>query len=348
LIGQKGITFYSPDSSRSVGLKLMMQSRMTINQENDRNLQLNRFRVIMSSKLSNRLRFNAHLFFDGPNKITLPEESTLARLLFDAFAEYDLSDHLILKAGQFNLMGSLEFITIAAQLEFVDRSILKRRFAYGRDRGVMLEYTKKMGSQGFKLFGSITSGENWRYDNGNLGGFLYLARAEYYPFGFFKNNRVYEEGAFTRNESFKLMLSLGYEFNEDAGRSNNLSGSFQKFAGEYVLNNFYTTHGNVIMKYKRFAFQSNLIYQLTDSDNADIGFNNQLSFMAPKGYHFSLRYASDSYYISNTANVWDKEYRVGVSKFLTPDFKIQADYGLENLEFNDDLYELRLQMQVTM
>lgn len=346
---QTGLNIYEDDQGRYLKLGYMMQARYSVtsmSEENVQNMQLNRFRIRINSGINTKLRFKAQLFFDNPSFNATPLESAVSRMIFDAFAEYDLNDRWMLTVGQFNVNGPYEFISAAHELEFVDRSILTRGYAYGRDRGIMIGYkTKFAETQELKWHSSITSGENWMFSGGNAGGLMYLTQLEYYPFGQFKGSNA-SEGDHLRHEEFKMMIAGGYSLNHNAARAESMTGPLLiYFDGSFSEADFYSSYANINMKYKGFAFQVNGVYRVSDIYDPAKALNAQFSIPVYNNTFLALRYAGET-------NEWSdgtrsqNDYRIGLTHNFNPFFKVQADYGINVDWFEKSLYSFRLQTQI--
>lgn len=300
-----------------------------------------------------------------------PEHSNVARMILDAYVDWNFAGNFSLRVGQGKLPGNRERVVSSGNLQFVDRSRLNSRYNIDRDMGLMLTHHFTLGNQFLVIEkASISQGEGRDITVGYSDGFCYTFRLEFLPFGKFASKGDYVGAAVKREEKPKLALGLTYDINENAIRERGQLGSFiQDANGDYFGKTLYTTFADLMFKYKGFSLMAEYAHKKTedgdfrvfDDANVQIGkfytgqaLNVQAGYMFKSNYELALRMTSNRPDFGVAAN--ENEYGIGLSKyFVGHKLKVQTDinyrqryqYGSTALnQGSDDKLYWRVQMDI--
>lgn len=116
------------------------------NKENEfrRGILVRRTQVKLKEKRSDKLKWEvkfdlARNFHDGATQTTTERTKTL----LDMFVDYQLTDNLEVRIGQFKEVTVQEGLDSSSQLFFIERSYIGRYLGNQRDKGLMLTHTKE-------------------------------------------------------------------------------------------------------------------------------------------------------------------------------------------------------------
>lgn len=275
----------------------------------------------------------------------------VSQIVRDAMVYYNVSKKLYFGFGQSKLPGNRERVISSGNLQLPDRSIANSTFTIDRDFGFFAYSTINSGPKHTVfLKGAVTSGEG----RGQLispGGLSYTIRAEYLPFGVFKNVGDYSQGDLEFEEKPKLSIGTSYNFNDGTNRAGGQLGSF--LPNTVDLQTFIA---DLMFKYNGWGIMSEYFYRKVSdfeytADNVlamnriprGTGLNIQLSRMLGRKHEVVARYStvtpekgfeSYQYKLENKAlgyNYYLNKHRV----------KFQYYIGLDNRQHPGEITELR-------
>ena len=283
------------------------------------------------------------------------------RLILDAVVMWNFHENFELWVGQTKLPGNREQLISSGSLETVDRSLVNSIFNLGREMGVQLHHQFSLGGDFLvKEAISVSQGEGRNVTSGNIGGYLYMGRIEFLPFGDFN---AYSGADFDRETTPKLALGASYGYNNDAVQTNSNTGDYLVNDIGFYQTDISTFFLDAMFKYRGFslmgeyghrsaedAFAKNSSGTLTgDVVSIGEGFNVQAGYLFPGDYQVVGRYTTIGFDDQITAVVED-QYTLALSKYIVGHkLKIQTDlsYTDLNLGLEDGLtYRLQLELQL--
>ncbi|MCB9225407.1 MAG: porin [Crocinitomicaceae bacterium] len=300
-----------------------------------------------------------------------PEHSNVARMILDAYVDWNFAGNFSLRVGQGKLPGNRERVISSANLQFVDRSRLNSRYNIDRDMGLMLTHHFNIGKNFLVIEkASISQGEGRDITVGYNDGFCYTFRVEFLPFGKFTSKGDYVGAAVKKEEKPKLALGITYDINDNAIRERGQLGSFiQDANGDYFGKTLYTTFADLMFKYKGFSLMAEYAnkktedgdFRVYDDNLIQVGkfytgqaLNVQAGYMFNNNYELAVRMTSNRPDFGVAAN--ENEYGIGFSKyFVGHQLKVQTDinyrqryvYGSSALnQGSDDKLYWRVQMDI--
>ena len=246
-------------------------------------------------------------------------------LLLDAFVSYQFSDAFMLSGGQFKAPFSKEFLTYAANIDFVNRAQVTTLLSPRRDIGFQL--SGKFAKNLFEYKAGIFNGNgpnNFFNDNNS---FLYAFRIAATPY--------------TENNRYEIGLNAGY-----SDRSN--SGIFTK---EFIGKRTYIG-GDLRAEIQKILFSTEIILNKLDgmidslqSDKEPYGYHITLGYKAFSKHQFLLRYdnlnADDI--ISNS-----ELYIIGYNFWPTQATEIQFNYIIDSKQTNFKYHWYLLNLQINL
>ncbi|MFC4267767.1 porin [Polaribacter marinivivus] len=308
--------------------------------------------------LSNRDKSGASYFtHDAPRQI------------LDAVLKWNFSGKWVLWLGQTKLPGNRERVVSSGDLQLVDRSLLNSRFNIDRDIGVQLRHKFNL-SDNFlvKHIYSIAQGEGRNVTRGNVGGYQYTARVEFFPFGDFAGKGDYKGADLKFESTPKLSLAFNYDFNNNAAKTRSNMGSYMFINGTSADSSaeFYTTDVSTLFidamyKHKGFSFMGEYAKRnasdpfaknsdgtLTgDVINVGNGLNLQTGYLLSKTLEVSARYTNISLDKSITGKGAENQYTLGLSKYIVGHkLKVQTDLSYTDIGFKTNQLLYRLQVDI--
>ena len=303
ILNFKGIQYTSKDSLFYTNFRFRMQNRLGFSnviddKDNGKfDARIRRLRMRMDGYIyTKKISYTVQLAFSrGDQDI---DDSGIPNIVRDAVVFYNFSDDFYISFGQNKLPGNRQRVNSSGQMQFAERSLVNSNFTLDRDFGVTFNLSKKIGNMPFNAKAAISTGEG-RPANGTDDGLSYTGRIEFLPLGQFKNSGDYSEGDIEREETPKLSIGGGYNYNDRTIRE---GGQL----GKYVANPFTlkTSFADAILKYQGFAYQ--VEYMRRDVDNPlnvleedpteetyaykGWGVNQQTSYLLNKGYELAARY----------------------------------------------------------
>lgn len=308
--------------------------------------------------LSNRDKSGASYFtHDAPRQI------------LDAVLKWNFSGKWVLWLGQTKLPGNRERVVSSGDLQLVDRSLLNSRFNIDRDIGVQLRHKFNL-SDNFlvKHIYSIAQGEGRNVTRGNVGGYQYTARVEFFPFGDFAGKGDYKGADLKFEPTPKLSLAFNYDFNNNAAKTRSNMGSYMFINGtsagssaEFYTTNVSTLFIDAMYKHKGFSFMGEYAKRnasdpfaknsdgtLTgDVINVGSGLNLQTGYLLSKTLEVSARYTNISLDKNITGKGAENQYTLGLSKYIVGHkLKVQTDLSYTDIGFKTNQLLYRLQVDI--
>jgi len=256
----QGIRFQK-DSLYSINMRFRMQNRFFYESEDGANLTpsslgflVRRLRFRLDGFLFDpRLAYYIQLSFSR-NDLGLTN-SDVAEPIRDAMIYYHFSPKFYIGFGQGKLPGNRQRVVSSGNLQLPERSPVNNLLTLDRDVGAFFYASLPLGQQVFRLKGAISSGEG-RNALPRDAGLAYTLRAEWLPFGAFKNNGDYSEGALEGEDKPKVSIAVGGHFNQWAIRQAGTHGMEMQSAAD-----FQALFADIAFKYKGWSLMSEAIYK---------------------------------------------------------------------------------------
>jgi len=299
-----------------------------------------------------------------------PEYKNTARMILDAYLEWNFYQNFSVLAGQTKQPGNRERIISSANMQFVDRSRLNKRYTLDRDMGIMLKHHFSLGKT-FKVKETFafSQGEGRNITAGNFDGFATTFKVELFPFGDFKSKGAYTGGDLKRESTPKLGLAFAYDINRNAVRERGQGGDFiQDINGNYIGKTLNSIFVDFMFKYKGFSLMGEYANRITTDGNEDVldindnnnvigtyftgsGINLQGGYLFNANYELAARYTVIT---PQTLNVGknESEFGLALSKYVVcHKLKVQTDVGYRMVEntattINDDKLFWRVQVDI--
>jgi phosphate-selective porin OprO/OprP len=291
------------------------------------------------------------------------------RMILDAVIKWNFYKNLTLWGGQTKLPGNRERVVSSANLQFVDRSYLNKRFNIDRDMGFQLRNHHTMGKNFIiREMISFAQGEGRNLVQDNLGGYQWTGRIEFLPFGKFKSKGDYTGGDTKREDKPKLSIAASYDYNDRAVKDRSNQGSYMQYVDKwgnegYFMANVNTLFVDAMFKYKGFSImaeyadrQSNNEYQEVLGADSVIysgtvytgnGLNFQLGYIMENNWEFAGRYTQINPNL-NTGKDSHTQYTFGISKYVVGHkLKVQTDVSYLTSENSDNsglMYRLQFEL----
>lgn len=202
--------------------------------------------------------------------------------IMDAVALYRVAPRVQLGIGQMRMPGGRQIFNSDANWETPERPLSATAFSLDRDIGVHFLQGLPMGGQLLNIRAAITQGEGRSSDGLNTGP-CYTARADWLPFGAFKENSEYSEGDLLREETPKLALGLAYSTDRKARRSRAQLGSYLPDGVRRTINTFFA---DAQFKYHGWGWQ-NEFSRLTDGSPLIADTTGQVLVAVNDGWGFA-------------------------------------------------------------
>lgn len=358
------------DSSMAIHFSARMQNRLDLHSRYSdiTSLTQAQFRV-------RRMRLKANGFVVSPKLIfklelaftrdDLSEQlDERANILYDAIIEYSFTPVLSLRFGQFKLPGNRQRVISSQDMQMVDRSLVNGAYNLDRDVGLMLRYSKEIGSTKINYFSSLSNGEGRnvlgseeRLNDAEINLAL-TQRLEVLPFGDFTDGGDYFEGDLLREEKPKLSLGGGYYYNNDAFRTRGQRGELL-----YETRDIYSFFGDFIFKYQGASLMGEYLRMgspspVTSNENDRRAIASGQGYMVQAGYVFTSLWELSARFSAVTPadEVTDfqqpsSETILGISRYIRGHrIKIQSDIGYAtNYSLPADLqnfWQWRMQMEL--
>ncbi|MFT6811013.1 MAG: phosphate-selective porin OprO/OprP [Saprospiraceae bacterium] len=290
-----------------------------------------------------------------------PEFSGAARVILDAFVDWNFYKNFSLRVGQAKLPGNRERVISSANLQMVDRSRLNSRYNIDRDMGIQLRHNHNIGGDFIvrEIF-SISQGEGRDVTAGHFGGYDYTARVEFLPFGNFASKGDYVGGATKYEGKPKLSIGVVYDLNKRAARERGQGGDFIKDDSGYYGNDLKAFFADMMFKHKKFSIMGEYVSKITNTGSPFVyntsdelvgtyftgtGLNIQSGYMMSKTVEVSVRYTQIN--PDEGVSLDEKEYTLGLSKYIVGHkLKVQTDLSRRTTANGDDKTIFRVQMDI--
>lgn len=345
----KGITFRPKNESYEMTLRFRMQNMLGMSFGRDFGLteteaQIKRLRLRFDGYIfSPKFIYSIQLGFSSYDSEVIPNGNM--NLIRDAIVYFMPNSSWNIGFGQTKVKTNRARVNSSSALQFVDRSIVNSEFGGDRDMGFFGEYYYgDYDSFALAAKASVTLGEgrNWNTSSAGAGGFAYTGRLEFYPMGRFHGKGEYIEGDLDREETPKLMLGIGYTFNDNARRVQGWKGAVMSGNETRDIASYYA---DMVLKYKGFAFAADYLGRYTPqspllSDGQHIytgsGLNLQSSYLFDGKWEVAIR---------NSTMFPDREIRslegygrwnqstVGVTRYIIGhSLKVQLDVSYNHMK----------------
>ncbi len=296
-----------------------------------------------------RIKGNGNIF--SP-KVKYKFEYDVANgFVLDAVLKWNFSGNWTLWFGQTKLPGNIERVFSSQKLQLVDRSLLNSRFTLDRDAGIQLRHHFKLG----KTFVirekfALSQGEGLNRKSSSSGN-GYTARLELLPFGKFTKKGDYFASDLKREKKPKLMLSLTYDYNDNAVRTGGQMG--QDIAG--TTRDLQNIQADVHFKYSGISFfgeyanrktlDGSPVNELNEVYYTGSAINLQAGYLFKNNWELAGRYTQvNPERVTGYNDV--KQYTIGFSKYVVGhNLKIQGDIGITQEVNQDDVLLIRLQTE---
>lgn len=270
-------------------------------------------------------------------------------MILDAVIKWNFYKNFTIWAGQTKLPGNRERVISSGNLQFVDRSLLNKRFNIDRDMGFQLRNHHKLGKKMvIKEILSLAQGEGRNLVQENLGGYQYTGRMEFLPFGSFKSKGDYSGSDLKREEEPKLAIGVSYDYNDRAVKDQANLGSYMTYDLDgngsddgYFENTTYTLFVDAMFKYKGFSFMGEYADRTSEHDELSVmnldsstttkrvyqgnGMNLSLGYLFNNNWELAGRYTQINPK-AITGKASHTQYTLGLSKYVVGHkLKVQTD-----------------------
>ena len=363
----KGIGITSPDSLYQFNIRFRMQNRVTYIENEGQNGaydgQIRRLRLRFDGYVINpKILYVIQLSF-APGDVGELQDGENINIIRDAVIFYRPNRHWNISFGQTKLPGNRQRINSSGALQLTDRTINNAKFTIDRDFGFQfhnLNEFKDKFSYNFKT--AISTGEGRNVTGKSDDGVALTGKIELQPFGAFTKDGAYFEGDIIREKKPKLLLSGGFQQNNQARRTQGQLGN-DLFEPRTMKSVFL----DGIFKYKGWAAMMSYMSRTTTKnantynpiDSTEFnyvfvgdGFDYQASYITKSNYEFIARYSIQNVgkdiatYAPNT-----REYSIGVTKYIWEhSFKLQTELNYDTLQFYNGTtknnWYLRFQVEI--
>lgn len=363
----KGLNFITDDSTLKIKFHYRMQQLFTAEYDGtdwSSNALIRRSRIKLDGyALTPKLVYKVELGLSGRDMSVSGEAGQgreSSRLILDAALKYQMTKHWQLWAGQTKLPGNRERVVSSANLQFVDRSNVNRRFNIDRDMGIQLHGKFKAGGTVIQPKFALSNGEGRNITEGNHGGLNYTARLDFLPFGSFEGSKQdYVLSDIKRQSTPKLAIGVTYNQNQNAVRQQGQLGRFVTDSlGNFVENTLTHFEADLLFKYQGFSLLTEYAMtegalQLTDVSrhfNTGSGINVQAGYLFKNNWEVAARYTTVAPDDANFSAIREQnEYTLGISRYISGhNLKIQSDYGIIETVGSSSSTDYRFRLQVEM
>jgi len=379
LAGGDGLKFVAKDNSASLKLGVRFQPLLAINYEDfevftnpsldEVQMSIRRARIKFDGFVYNpKWVYKFELAFGNRNIGGVDiHTGNGARIILDAVIKYEFAKNTYFWFGQTKLPGNRERVVSSQKLEFVDRSIANGRYNIDRDMGFQLHGKYKLADKPLNLALALSMGEGRNITDFNAGGLEYTARAEFLPFGKFKNKGDYSLADIAREEKQKLSVGITFDYNHNAVRQRGNQGTYMVTdTGTLYTQSLSSVFVDAIWKYNGWCALVELFYKsapnpiMYDSTGADIrafyvgsGYDVQLGYVFKSNWEIAGRVSQvlpDAGVDLKLGN--QTQYTACVSRYILGHaLKFQTDitYSVYELQPNaSDNWQFRFQMEIAL
>ncbi len=271
--------------------------------------------------------------------------------VLDAVIKWNFAGNWNIWFGQTKLPGNIERVFSSQKLQLVDRSLLNKYFTLDRDAGVQLRHHLYLGKTFLvrsKLAVSQGEGLNRKSMSSGNG---YTGRLELLPFGKFTSKGDYFASDLKREETPKLMLSLTYDYNDNATRQGGQMGS--NILGS--TRDLQSIHADAHFKFRGFSFfgeyanrvstNGGPVNELNEVYHTGSALNLQAGYLMENNWELAGRYTQVNFEDATGLDNFT-QFTFGFSKYVVGhNLKIQGDLGITQEANNDEILFVRLQTE---
>lgn len=375
--GKKGLKIEAKDKSASMKIGIRVQPLMVINYRDFENFTDPNLDEVQMTIRRARIKFDGYVF--NPNWVYKFElafgnrniggisthTSNGARIILDAVIKHQFAKNTWLWIGQTKLPGNRERVVSSGKMQTVDRSIANGRFNIDRDIGFQVHGYYQLAGKPLNLAVAVSMGEGRNITDFNAGGLEYTARAEFLPFGAFKNKGDYFLSDLEREETHKLSIGATFDYNHNAVRERGNQGNYL-ITDDLTLytQSLTSVFVDAIWKYRGWSALAEYFYKsaptpiLLDSTGVyknafyvGTGFNGQLGYLFKNNWEVVGRYTNvrpDQGIDLKFGN--QDQYTLGISKYIMGHkLKVQADISYSEYQFVvDGEFQYRLQFEIAL
>lgn len=260
-----GAVIASNDDKFSLTLRARMQLRYDAEipheegEEPDQIFQLRRMRLVFAGHaFGKHNKFYVQLGLsprDQTGGLLTDEPQIRYNPVRDARIELDYLRDLTLMLGQMKVPFSRQRVVSSGNLEMVDRSLVNEELQLDRDLGIVVLSKDLFGLNRLAYSLGVFMGEGRNAFEPADFGMLWVARAEWLPFGKFDD---YSEGDLARSTKPGLSLGVAYAFHDNAKGMRSVHGDKPKDGG---TTDYHHLNADLLFKYHGLATQVSFHYR---------------------------------------------------------------------------------------
>ena len=348
----KGLGLTSPDSIFQLNIRFRMQNRVTYIDNEDENPaydgQIRRLRLRFDGYVGNPKFLYAIQLSFAPGDVGEVVEGENINIIRDAVVFYRPNKHWNIGFGQTKLPGNRQRVNSSGALQLTDRSINNARFTIDRDFGFQVHNLNEfMDKFSYNIKAAISTGEGRNITGRADDGVAVTGKAEVFPLGAFTRDGTYFEGDIVREKTPKLMLSGGFQQNNQALRTQGQLGGYlfePRTMKSVFLDAMFKYNGWSAMSayMSRTTSKNAVTYNPEDlSERSYVftgsGFDYQLSYIFPSDYEIIGRYSLQKVGADIAQFAPDaKQYSIGLTKYIWEHtFKLQTELTYDTLDYFD-------------
>lgn len=363
----KGITFRPKSDAYEMTIRFRMQNMLGMSFGKrfylaETEAQVKRLRLRFDGYIfSPEFIYSIQLGFSSYDTEVIPNGNM--NLIRDAVIYYMPNSSWNIGFGQTKVKSNRARINSSSALQFIDRSIVNSEFGGDRDFGFFGEYYYG----GYDTFAiatkvSLTLGEGRNWNTSAKGGLAYTGRLELYPFGRLHGKGEYVEGDLEDEQAPKLMIGVGYTFNNKAQRVQGWKGDIIDGGETRDICSYYA---DMVMKYRGFAFAADYLGRYTPQDAiisneqyvyTGTGLNIQLSHLFNGKWEVAVR-DSTMFPDNNLKDIvgyseWNQS-TIGITRYIIGhNLKVQLDISYNYMSdvcplmSNYDRFDVRFQIEL--
>ena len=346
----KGLGLTSPDSIFQLNIRFRMQNRVTYIDNEDENPaydgQIRRLRLRFDGYVGNPKFLYAIQLSFAPGDVGEVVEGENINIIRDAVVFYRPNKHWNIGFGQTKLPGNRQRVNSSGALQLTDRSINNARFTIDRDFGFQVHNLNEfMDKFSYNIKAAISTGEGRNITGRADDGVAVTGKAEVFPFGAFTRDGTYFEGDIVREKTPKLMLSGGFQQNNQALRTQGQLGGYlfePRTMKSVFLDAMFKYNGWSAMSayMSRTTSKNAVTYNPEDVSESSYvftgsGFDYQLSYIFPSDYEIIGRYSLQKVGADIAQFAPDaKQYSIGLTKYIWEHtFKLQTELTYDTLDY---------------
>ncbi|HEY0047091.1 MAG TPA: porin [Flavobacterium sp.] len=346
----KGLGLTSPDSIFQLNIRFRMQNRVTYIDNEDENPaydgQIRRLRLRFDGYVGNPKFLYAIQLSFAPGDVGEVVEGENINIIRDAVVFYRPNKHWNIGFGQTKLPGNRQRVNSSGALQLTDRSINNARFTIDRDFGFQVHNLNEfMDKFSYNIKAAISTGEGRNITGRADDGVAVTGKAEVFPFGAFTRDGTYFEGDIVREKTPKLMLSGGFQQNNQALRTQGQLGGYlfePRTMKSVFLDAMFKYNGWSAMSayMSRTTSKNAVTYNPEDLSESSYvftgsGFDYQLSYIFPSDYEIIGRYSLQKVGADIAQFAPDaKQYSIGLTKYIWEHtFKLQTELTYDTLDY---------------